>query len=292
LKCDEKREVIGLVPAAGKATRLSPLPCSKEIFPVGFRGTNERGEIRPKVVCHYLLECMHLAGISKAYIILRGGKWDIPSYLGDGEIVSMDLGYLIMNRSLGVPFTLDQAHPFVRSARIALGFPDILFSPGDAFSRLLEQQEVSGAEVVLGLFPSPSPERMDMVELDLCGRVRGIQIKPSKTDLHYTWTMAVWSPMFTEFMHEYTRAALEGFQDTDASRSLEHCEIHVSDVILAAMENGISVDSVAFPEGHCLDIGSPEDLKRAVQMGVSACMDSDHMFSSQFMVNDKKKRNT
>jgi glucose-1-phosphate thymidylyltransferase len=46
---------------------------------------------------------MQLAGIDKAYFILRSGKWDIPAYFGDGEMLSMNLGYLIMNLPFGVP---------------------------------------------------------------------------------------------------------------------------------------------------------------------------------------------
>ena len=88
-------KIVGLIPAAGIAERISPLPCSKEIFPIGIQ-TNGRKKPRPKVVCTYLLEKMSAAGITKAHIILRKGKWDIPAYLGDGSIVNMHLSYLIM----------------------------------------------------------------------------------------------------------------------------------------------------------------------------------------------------
>ena len=50
-----KREVIGVIPAGGQGIRISPLPCSKEIYPIGF---DESQEMRPKVACHYLLEKM------------------------------------------------------------------------------------------------------------------------------------------------------------------------------------------------------------------------------------------
>jgi len=68
-------EVIGLLPAGGKATRLAPLPCSKELYPVGFRALDEGESVRPKVVCHYLLEKMRLAGVIKVYIVLGKAKW-------------------------------------------------------------------------------------------------------------------------------------------------------------------------------------------------------------------------
>jgi glucose-1-phosphate thymidylyltransferase len=86
-------EIIGLLPAGGQATRIAPLPCSKELYPIGFRATSEEATLRPKVVCHYLLERMRLAGAGRAYIILRQGKWDIPTYLGDGTLVELPLAY-------------------------------------------------------------------------------------------------------------------------------------------------------------------------------------------------------
>ena len=44
----ELTSVVGLVPAAGRAKRIAPLPCSKEIFPVGFR-RDAQGDVRPRV---------------------------------------------------------------------------------------------------------------------------------------------------------------------------------------------------------------------------------------------------
>src|SRR5262245_55704587 len=122
-------ELVGLIPAAGQATRIAPLPCSKEIFPVGFRTEPQSGTVRPKVVSHYLLEKMRRAGITRAYLVLRSGKWDIPAYYGDGAMLDMHLAYLLMGRPFGPPYTLDQAYPFLQNALVAFGFPDILFTP-------------------------------------------------------------------------------------------------------------------------------------------------------------------
>ncbi len=61
-------EVIGLLPAGGTATRIAPLPCSKELYPIGLHSVGQDGSLRPKVVSHYLLEKMRSANITKAYI--------------------------------------------------------------------------------------------------------------------------------------------------------------------------------------------------------------------------------
>ncbi len=252
------REVIGLIPAAGTASRITPLPCSKELYPVGFRPVDRERGIRPKVVSHYLLEKMRLADITKAFIILRKGKWDIPAYFGDGKLVDMHLAYLMMDLPYGAPFTLDQAYPFVQDALVALGFPDIIFEPDDAFRRLFLRQTKTNADIVLGLFPASNPHKTDMVELDDNGRIVALHIKPEQTQLTYTWQIAVWTPVFTCYMHEYVSAKKIVYTQ-------HQNELFVGDVIQAAIQDSMHIETVLFPDGRCLDIGTPEDLFRALQ---------------------------
>ncbi|MFH1932398.1 MAG: dTDP-glucose pyrophosphorylase [Pseudomonadota bacterium] len=262
------RKLIGLLPAGGKAARVAPLPCSKELYPVGFRSADGEDSVRPKVACHYLLEKMRLADVTKAYIILRKGKWDIPGYLGDGKMLDMHLAYLIMGLPFGVPYTLDQAYPFVHDAMVVFGFPDIIFQPDDAFVTLLAKQSESDADVVLGLFPAHQPHKMDMVDLDVNGRIRGIQIKSGQTHLRHTWIIAIWTPAFTRFMHDYV-SDLKRPNDKDkaGTNAKEQPELFVGDIIQAAINNNdIQIDTVLFSDGSYLDIGTPEDMVRAVQI--------------------------
>jgi glucose-1-phosphate thymidylyltransferase len=251
---DPVYEIIGLIPAAGQATRIAPLPCSKEIYPVGLR--SEAGGVRPKVVCHDLLENMARAGIRKVYVVLRTGKWDIPAYLGDGSAFHLHLAYLMMRLPFGPPYSLDQAYPFVLHNLVALGFPDILCEPDDAFVHLLAHQTKTGADIVLGLFPTDQPETCDMVATDHAGRATQIFIKPSSTDLQYTWLIAVWTPAFTQFLHDHLAAAMTLVE----AGTLPQRETHVGDVIQAAIEAGLHVNTVLFRNGWYLDIGTPEGL--------------------------------
>ncbi|MCP4424277.1 MAG: dTDP-glucose pyrophosphorylase [Chloroflexi bacterium] len=256
----QKRKVVGLLPAAGTAARIAPLPCSKELYPVGFRHTSQNNGVRPKVAAHYLLERLRRAGIGKTFIILREGKWDIPAYFGDGRSFGIQLAYLMMGLPYGAPYTLDQAYPFVQDSLIALGFPDIIFQPGDAFAQLLDKQAATEADLVLGLFPADKPHKMDMVEMDENGRVRQIVIKPAQTHLRYTWFIAVWTPIFTQFMHEFLARQLEPGEQGKRGPG----ELYVGDVFQAAIDAQFHVETVLFPDGSYIDIGTPEDLTRAV----------------------------
>ena len=193
---------IGLIPAAGRADRIAPLPCSKEILPIGLQTIAGLNGPRPKVAGQYLLENMKAAGAQKAFIILRKGKWDIPAYFGCGKSIGLNLAYLMMDLPYGAPYTLDQAFAFISNDTVLFGFPDILFRPSSAYRSLMKQLAVSGADIVLGLFKAQNPRKMDMVELDDSGKIRGLEIKPRQTRLKYTWIIAAWTPAFTSFMHQ------------------------------------------------------------------------------------------
>lgn len=252
--------VVGLIPAGGVAARLSPLPCSKELLPVGFLQTPAGP--RPKPVCLYLLERMRAAGIERAFIVLRPGKWDIPAYLGDGAAHGVRLAYLTVHIPHGSPYTLDQALPFTAGCLVALGLPDIIFEPADAYAQLIARQRAGGADIVLGLFPTNQPQTADMVETEPDGQVRRIIIKPPRSELPYTWMIALWTPAFSAFMHQRLAEDLARRADPAAPPARE---IFVGDLIQAAIDAGMAVDSVAFPAGNALDIGLPENLLTAVR---------------------------
>ncbi|MCF6147974.1 MAG: dTDP-glucose pyrophosphorylase [Candidatus Kuenenia sp.] len=258
-------EVIGLLPAGGHASRIAPLPCSKELYPVGFRKVDNEGNLRTKVISHYLLEKMSLAGILKAYIILRSGKWDIPAYFEDGKILNMHIAYLMMNLPYGVPYTLDQAYPFIQTSNVAFGFPDIIFRTKDVFVKMIKKHLNTDAEVVLGLFPADEPHKKDMVDIGGDSRIREIVKNPIKTSLRYTWSIAVWTPHFSRFMHEYVASRLTISDRDNYDTTSEQGELTLGEVIQAAIENRMNVVGIIFHSDSCLDIGTPTNLVKAVR---------------------------
>ena len=237
------QSLIGLLPAAGKASRIQPLPCSKELLPIGFQSVGSGQGVmalRPKVVSQYLLESMHHAGVRKAYIVLNRQKWDIPAYYGPGSMTGVDLAYVVTDYPYGAPFSLKQAFPFVAEATILFGFPDIRLTPVDAFTRLLARKSETSADLVLGLFRAEDPSKMDMVRLDSHGDIAALDIKPATTALTYTWIIAAWSPVFTAFMQAYLDevepALKRERQITPMGRQAEY---YVGHVIQAALDSDL-----------------------------------------------------
>ncbi len=60
--------------------------------------------------------------------------------------------------------------------------------------------------------------------------------------------------MFSLFMHNYLAQV----------NVKPNKELFVGDVILAAIRQGLCVESVSFAQGRYIDIGTPDDLVRAV----------------------------
>lgn len=246
-------EIVAVLPMAGHATRLAAagaLAASKEILPLG---VDELGG-PPRLVCEHLLETLALAGVRRGFVVLRRGKWDIPQALGDGRRWGLDLAYLVLDSSASVPETLDRATPLVRGMGVALGFPDVLAEPQDGLARVAELWRHGGADVALGLYPTDRPEKTDMVETDAAGNLVRLHPKPHQMGhLGFTWLTAVWGPRFTELLHRVVASGLR-----PAGR-----ELYPSDVLQRAVDEGLRVVTLRFPEGSHLDVGTPEDLERA-----------------------------
>jgi glucose-1-phosphate thymidylyltransferase len=252
---------IGLIPAAGNATRLGSLPFSKELLPIGFyKGVKES---KLKVVSTSLLEKLRQAGVRKVYTIIREGKWDILKYYRDGSKIGVQLAYLIAAYPFGVPYTLDQAYPFVKTSKIFVGFPDILFEPENAFTLADEAFGERGANIVLGLYPVKDKnqiQKCDMVKFNKHGLISQIIVKPETTDLKFSWIFSIWKPDFTLFMHEYLKNDLAKRQ-----KNPNQAEIHLGHVIQAAIKNGFSVIGHPFPDHDFIDVGTPDSLVQALK---------------------------
>ena len=256
------REVVALLPAAGQSRRLAPLPCSKELFPIGFGAIFGKKGPRPKVVSHYLLEHLSEAGIRKGYVVIRHGKWDIPDYWGDGSMLGMDLAYVVIADSSGPPDTIDRTYPFVKENIIAFGFPDIVLRQNDVFVKLLDRLDCSGSDVVLALFPAHDAKAMDMIDIDAACRVRAISLKPKATRLRYAWLCAVWTPVFTKFLHRFLRQVKQGGKaEVLGNRRIDaQGDIPVGVVLKEAVKAKLKVEGVTFPRGRYIDIGTPSAL--------------------------------
>jgi glucose-1-phosphate thymidylyltransferase len=164
---------VGVVPAAGSAQRLQPLPCSKEVYPVGGRP-----------VMDYVVERMRAAGCRELRVVTRPDKPDVAARARElgARVVEGEPASLAQSLVLGLSGLGD-------SDVVLVGLPDTRWEPIDGFVSLLAHLH-KGVDAVLGVFDSDEPERSDVVVLDEAGLVRGIHVKEARPPGRLVWGCA------------------------------------------------------------------------------------------------------
>ena len=162
--------MIGVVPAAGYATRLGALPCSKELLEIGGEPVIER-----------IVRRLEVGGCSRIRVVTRPEKEDVRVY---AEARGLEL---VLARPPHVGASVAAAIAGCDDgALVALGFPDTLWEPLDGFVTLREA--VAGSiDVVLGLFDTPDAARSDVVVLDDDGGLVDILVKPENPPSKLIW---------------------------------------------------------------------------------------------------------
>ena len=248
----DTHEFIGLIPAAGHARRLGYLNQSKEILPVRVEQYLNL-DTPTKPACHHLLSRLAIAGVSKAFVITRIDKLDVPELLVRNPARDLHLSFIFMDKSPGVPWTLDHAFPFVRESNIVMGFPDIMIWPDTFYKDIVDALEVDRSDVVLGVMHSENAGEADVVEFSPDGGVEKIQPKPGGRLAARVWIGAAWRPSFTTFLHQFV-------QD-NVLDDPEETELYLGDILAASLEN-LKVRAITFDDGHYIDIGTPEEYAK------------------------------
>lgn len=169
----------GIVPAAGRGTRLQPLAFSKELLPVGSRIDN--GIERPCAVSEYLIERMIMGGVDRICFVISPGKSDILQYFGDAY-GSCKIAYVVQTQAAGLCDAIFRAlHVTAPDRPILVGLPDTVWFPKAALAELPDDR------LSFLLFPVKHPEFFDAVLLDDGNRVSSIQVKQANPGSHWIW---------------------------------------------------------------------------------------------------------
>ena len=175
----------GVVPAAGRGSRIQPLAFSKELLPVGSR--SDKGTDRPCAVAEYLVERLILGGADKICFVISPGKSDILEYFGD-SYGSAKLAYVVQPQALGLCDAVFRARTVVGSREdVVVGLPDTVWFPKSALGSLPD------AALSFLLFPVEHPEFFDAVVLD-GEQIREIQVKKPGATSNWIWGAFRMSP--------------------------------------------------------------------------------------------------
>jgi glucose-1-phosphate thymidylyltransferase len=181
--------IVGVIPAAGYATRLQPLECSKEVFPIAGRPVME-----------YALERLQAVREAEVRVVTRPEKRDVIE-------LARRRGARVIE---GYPPT--QAQSFLLGMQgldpddvVLLDYPDALWQPRDGFVHLLDVFD-GNTDAVLGLFDSSElDEGADEVTVDAHGWITKIEVRPPEPHSGPTWGCAVARARTLSALGAYTK---------------------------------------------------------------------------------------
>lgn len=169
----------GIIPAAGKGSRIQPLAFSKELLPVG--GSYDGGRHCPRAVSDYLMERFARGGATRICFVIAPGKSDILEYYG-GSVWSASIFYAVQPRPEGLCDAIFSALPVITPDEpVLIGLPDTIWFPSDAL-KLLPDDRFSFL-----LFPVDKPQLFDAVECEPDGRVKRILVKQPDSAPNWIW---------------------------------------------------------------------------------------------------------
>lgn len=169
----------GIIPAAGRGSRIQPLAFSKELLPLGSRV--DAAVERPCAVSEYLLERMILGGVDKVCFVISPGKSDILEYFGH-SYGSASIAYVVQPQASGLCDAVFRAHCVVAPGEaVVVGLPDTIWFPKDALIALPNDS------LSFLLFPVSRPELFDAVVVGADAAVREIQVKQQHAASRWIW---------------------------------------------------------------------------------------------------------
>ncbi|CAN5219835.1 sugar phosphate nucleotidyltransferase [soil metagenome] len=172
--------MLGILPAAGAATRFQPLAFSKEVLPVGSR-TDAEGAEHPVAASEFAVERMVIAGADRICFVISPDKSDIVRYYAKHQHADRFF-YVVQDRPRGMCDALFRAAGHARDDEdVLIALPDTIWFPLDGLAR-----RPAGALAFL-LFPVESPDRFDAVATDEAGNVREIEVKSATPSTAWIW---------------------------------------------------------------------------------------------------------
>jgi glucose-1-phosphate thymidylyltransferase len=236
---------VGIIPAAGLASRLGPLGYPKELLPITYV-QGEGGHLRPLPVIEASLRQLRTAGIGRCMVITSERKPELAQYLGGGGAIGLDIAYVQQTRIEGLAAAVALTVPWTQGSACCLLLPDTIVRPLDALLTMREVFETRGADLVLGVFPTEKPKELGPVRFDGAMLVTEVQDKPADTDLANSWGLAIWGDRFSELIAAAPFNANLGLLFHQAAQS------------------GLKVIACWFEDGEFHDVGTPKGLAEAL----------------------------
>jgi glucose-1-phosphate thymidylyltransferase len=239
---------VGVLPAAGLATRLSSYNYPKELLPVLQTVDNQ---IATRPLISFSTDQFQLASLRDVYVVTSTLKLELCKFLGDGAQWNMKFGYFFQEIANGLAHAIALAGQWEQRRHLCVALPDTLIRPASAMDELCEIVASGGHDLMLGVFPTDRPFALGPVRIGPAGDVLEILDKPNATDLNNTWGLAILSPAFVRFLSTFLKSTPEP-------------EPKLGDVFSLALRSTLKVGARYFANGTFDDLGTPNSLARFI----------------------------
>ena len=232
----------GLIPAAGKGTRLEPITLAipKELLMVG-----------DKAVIEHVIEAMKMVGIEEIVIVVGWKKHAILDYLGSGERLGVKLTYVVQDRRDGLAKAVAAGEHVIEDESFIVVLGDNFFYPKTFLKDITEFHNRVDADATIGVAEVEDPTRHGMIKPGENNRIIDIVEKPSpEKSPSNLGCMGVY--IFKPVIFDAIRKTKPGVKN----------EYQLTDSIKILIDEGYKVFYRKI-DGKHIDVGTIEDFKKA-----------------------------
>ncbi len=229
-----------LILAAGQGTRLRPvtLTMPKSLVPVANRW-----------LINYAIDALKKAGLTDIGIVVNSLDSPIVTNLKDGNLLGVNIDYIVQEEQLGLAHATALCHDFVGDDPFTVFLGDNIFQ--DKMTSLLTSFADSESEAAVVLGKVPDPTRFGIAEIEN-GRIVRVVEKPKvpPSNLAIAGVYLFRSSVFD---------AIKRIKPSGRN------ELEITDAIQVLIDDGLPVSSYEL-SGWWIDAGKPNAIIMANQL--------------------------
>lgn len=255
-------EIVGVVPAGGRATRIHGF--FKELMPIGVSDSDSSKFV---VSSEKIVQSMLDGGAAAVHFVINDKHNVIFNYYLTQGLFHGCVNFNTEPESpdvFGMPVGIDCIRDqLLRYDFVLMGMPDTVIEPQNSFSALLTLAKERNADLALGLFRTDRRNKGGYVVFDEVTKTVTYHVDKERPgfpeNAANSWAIACWTRRFTDFMHSFVQSARS--TQRRAAAADQRRELLFGDVIDGAIQDAnirCVADYIDRERGFYWDITAPD----------------------------------
>lgn len=232
----------GLIPAAGKGTRMEPFTNAypKELLPVG-----------EKAVIEHCIEDMKEAGITDICIVVGWKQHAILDYLSSGKEYGVQLTYVVQDNRDGLAGAVKAGEHVMENEDFAVVLGDNYVDDKRALNELVDFHKDKDMDATIGVFKPEDVTSYGVIKPGEDNLVDGMVEKPEPHEAP--------SELCISGMYVFSSQIFDSIDNIEKGKGDEY---QLTDAIDSMRQNGqrVGYDQI---RGSRIDVGTPQRLREA-----------------------------